>query len=195
MLYFFRTMKNLPHAARHSLLSRGLIVLGISSIFLGAGCAKRSPYENLSPAEVRRTPEVDSVRVESPVPVATSTGTESVPAVKASYRAFTRAAYEADLAHGKPVLLFFYAAWCPYCQKQDPVLDAYYADAVDRGVDAFRVHYADSVTTAEEKKFATDFGIAQQHTFVLLGKNGKEITRHIGTLNAQQLSDFLAKAK
>lgn len=187
-------MKNVQTTSRGLFLSRGLIMLGLSSVFLGAGCAKMSPYTNLSTAEVGRIPDVDSSAVATPTATAAVPDMEKKSEVKASYRAFTRASYEADLAQGKPVLLFFYAAWCPYCQKQDPILEAYYAEAVDRGVDAFRVHYADTVTTEEEKKFAKDFGIAQQHTFVLLGKDGKEITRHVGPLSATQLTDFLSKA-
>ncbi len=158
--------------------------------FLGAGCA----------------PSVSSVPVESSPTVQTAPTTNEQPMKKdepekekqgiSRYAPFVKETYSTDIASGKPVLLFFYASWCPFCQKQDPIIEDVYAKQVeDIGVNTYRVHYADSQTTDAEKAFAKAFGISSQHTFVLLGKDGKELARSVGPMTTEQVRLFLAKAK
>lgn len=167
-----------------------LCIAGICSL-LGAGCASPSTAPQSSGA-VQTVPAAPQI----PTPAAQEQVQEPVQAKnRVAYGPFVQKSYESTLAQGKPVLLFFYASWCPYCQKQDPIIEKLYADEAERlGVDAFRVHYADSQTSAEEKAFAKAFGISSQHTFVLLGKDGKEIARSVGPMTAEQVRLFLSKA-
>jgi len=90
---------------------------------------------------------------------------------------FKQADYEAVLETDKPILLYFYANWCPLCKNE--VRDATYPafDAFDMdGLVGFRVNYNDSDTDADEVGLAREFGVAYQHTKVLL-KNGDRILK------------------
>lgn len=167
-----------------------LFIVGICSL-LGAGCSYPGTSPQ-SPGAVQAVPAAPQI----PTPTVQEQVQDSVQAKnRVTYGPFVQKTYESTLAQGKPVLLFFYASWCPYCQKQDPIIEKLYADEAERlGVDAFRVHYADSQTSAEEKALAKAFGISSQHTFVLLGKDGKEVARSVGPMTAEQVRLFLSKA-
>lgn len=162
-------------------------------LLLGAGCLPQTQTPQPQPTPVPSAiPEPQSVPSAEPSPAAATT-TGSGP-VRGTYVPFTRSAYDASLANGEPILLFFYANWCPYCKAQDPVVASLFRD-MPPGVTAYRVNYNDSETDAEEKRLANAFGVTYQHTFVLLDKNGKEAARRVGTMSAEELKTFLEKAR
>lgn len=86
---------------------------------------------------------------------------------------FNKADYDKALKSGKPILLYFYANWCPSCKKE--VKDALYPafnEFEKEGVIGFRVNFKDSDLDKDEEALARKFGVAYQHTKVLL-KNGE----------------------
>lgn len=67
-------------------------------------------------------------------------------------------------------ILFFHAAWCPYCIANNTKLEAWYAEKhFPRSV------YKIDFDTADELK--ARFGVTNQDTFILIGRDGNEIKR------------------
>ena len=89
---------------------------------------------------------------------------------------FNKEAYEAAKASDKIVLLYFYAKWCPECKKEVPKMQAAFNELTTDNVVGFRVHYNDDQTGDDAKALAREYGIAFQHTKVIL-KNGQKILK------------------
>ena len=101
--------------------------------------------------------------------------------------AFKQAAFDQALAAGRPVILDFFASWCPTCRAQKPVVTALMASPRFKGVTLF---VADFDT---EKKLEQSLHVTQQSTFVVF-KNGKEVGRSTGQTHKEDLEALFAKA-
>ena len=86
---------------------------------------------------------------------------------------FNKSDYDTALKSGKPILLYFYANWCPLCvaETKDALYPAFNEISHDKII-GFRVNYKDNQTDDDEKNLAREFGVAYQHTKVIL-KNGQ----------------------
>ena len=113
----------------------------------------------------------------------------AVPTVPSVYQPLSLAAYQQAKAAGRPVLLYFYANWCPRCAPQEPVnvelLQS--AEVSPWGIAGFRINYNDSDTDADERALAREFGVNYQHTFVTLNRAGQVVWKATGTLNRDAL--------
>ncbi len=90
---------------------------------------------------------------------------------------FKKVDYDKAVALNKPILLYFYANWCPICKEE--TLNALYpafAEFEGEGLVGFRVNYKDSHTDKDEVALAREFGVPYQHTKVLL-KDGKMVLK------------------
>ena len=108
------------------------------------------------------------------------------------YIDFNKADYENALKENKKILLYFYANWCPLCKKEQPETFAAFDELNDPNLVGFRVNYKDSDTDADEEALAKEFGIAYQHTKVIL-KDGKQVAKYPDSWNRQRYLDELAK--
>jgi thiol-disulfide isomerase/thioredoxin len=81
---------------------------------------------------------------------------------------FNRTDYDAALADGKVILLYFYASWCPICRVEFQDTESAFRELADASVVGFRVSYNDDETDDDEESLARQFGIAYQHTKVIL---------------------------
>ena len=90
---------------------------------------------------------------------------------------FTKSDYDAALASGKLVALYFYANWCPICRAEFPLMQAAFQE-FPGGETAigFRVNYNDNETDSDEVAVARQFGVAYQHTKVFL-KDGAQVLK------------------
>ena len=86
---------------------------------------------------------------------------------------------EGVLENGETKVLFFHAAWCPYCIEKDENLRAWYKTE-QIPINTYRIDF----DTATELK--QQFGVAMQDTFVVVDGSGKVVT----TLSAPSLGDL-----
>lgn len=91
----------------------------------------------------------------------------------------TAASFESLTSQGKPVLLDFWAPWCPPCRLQGPHLDQAAARIGDRGL-------VGKVNVDEEKDLARRFQVQAIPTLILF-KNGRETQRFTGLQQAETL--------
>jgi thioredoxin 1 len=84
-----------------------------------------------------------------------------------------------------PVLVDFWAAWCPPCRVMNPVLAELAADRDDLRVV--------KVDTEESVETAARYGILAMPTFLLF-RNGEEVLRLVGARPRRRLESELAEA-
>lgn len=90
---------------------------------------------------------------------------------------FNESDYKRALEADKTVVLFFYAKWCPICQRE--VAYSFYPafnSLGDINTVGFRVNYNDSDTDKFEEELAREFGVAYQHTKVII-KGGQRVVK------------------
>ena len=114
--------------------------------------------------------------------------TETV--VASTYEPYTKAAYDAARASGKPIFLFFFANWCPTCREQDP-RNQQVVRSHQGGVAGFRVNYNDTETDADEKELAKQYGVTYQHTGFFIGTDGSTKKKTVGFIANTDLATYL----
>ena len=81
---------------------------------------------------------------------------------------YNTADYDKALSEGRTVLLYFYANWCPICRVEIQDTEAAFRELTDPRIVGFRVNYNDDETDGDEESLARQYGIAYQHTKVIL---------------------------
>jgi len=125
---------------------------------------------------------------------------------------------EVTTTPGTPMLLVFLAHWCPFCQKEVPVLVNWDSSgtvpanldviAVTTGTDEAQPNFPPSVWLANEKwpelwpvlvdnkdqTAANTFGLAGYPFMVLVGTDGKVLWRNSGEISAEALTEAVNAA-
>jgi thiol-disulfide isomerase/thioredoxin len=76
-------------------------------------------------------------------------------------------------------VLFFYAAWCPDCQETDKSIQQ---TGVPEDINIVKIDFDNANDLRKE------YGVTQQHTFVLVGADGEEIKKWTGTFSAEDIN-------
>jgi thiol-disulfide isomerase/thioredoxin len=100
---------------------------------------------------------------------------------------FERAAFEAALKAGKPVLVDISATWCITCKQQHIVLDKLFATPKFAGFTVFAIDYD------TEKDLMRSFG-AQSRATLIVFKDGKEVGRSSWQTSEAAIASLLSKA-
>ncbi len=100
---------------------------------------------------------------------------------------FDRAAFDAALKTGKPVLIDVSATWCITCKQQHIVLDKLFAEPKFAGYTVFGIDYD------TQKDLMRSFGVQQRATLIVF-KDGKEAGRSSWQTSEAAITALLAKA-
>ncbi|MEP7303865.1 MAG: thioredoxin family protein [Caldimonas sp.] len=100
---------------------------------------------------------------------------------------YSKAAFEAAVAAGKPVVVDFKASWCPTCKAQKPIVDALLAEPKRKELTLFAADYDTEAALKQQLR------VTQQSTFVVF-KGGKEVGRSTGQTNRDAIAGLFDKA-
>ncbi len=156
----------------------------VGVLLIGAGCKPVQPALELPTAPPVERAEVD---VSSPAGATDGGPDAEVPARKPYYVAYSAEGYAKAKAEGRPVLLYFWAGWCPICRAEEPKVKAS-VEGSAVAVAGFRVDY----DVQEDMKKA--FRVPYQHTTVILDTHGNESARFTGPTSDADLQAALAVA-
>ena len=100
---------------------------------------------------------------------------------------YTKAAFDKAVADGKPVVVDFWASWCPTCKEQKPIVRKLMDDPKRKNLTLFLADFD------KEEALKKQLGITMQSTLVVL-KGGKEVARSTGQTDPAELAGLLDKA-
>ncbi len=107
--------------------------------------------------------------------------------VWAGEQPYDKAAFDKAVAEGKPVIVDFFADWCPTCKAQKPHVQSLLGEPKMKEVTLFIADYD------KEKDLKKALRVTQQSTFVVF-KGGKEVGRSTGQTKKEDLAALFAKA-
>ena len=88
---------------------------------------------------------------------------------------------------GRPVLVFVYASWCPYCRAQRPIIEGLLQKPEFADFAYFRVDFD------RQQQLLTSLKVRQQSTLIVYrGKD--EVARTVGDTNAANIEALLTAA-
>lgn len=148
-------------------IAGGLIVL----VLLGQGCPSRIP-EAPTPAK--------AVPAQEP-----PDGADQKP-VKSTYEIYSSEKFAAARAANRPVILYYWAVWCPICKIEEPRLRRLIEQS-PLGIKGFRVDYDNDLDVVRQ------YNIFIQHTAIYLNADGEEVARTIGTQTDEQIRTNIKK--
>lgn len=140
-----------------------------------------SPAPSRSPSTVTRSPDTSAASTSAPVPAVLDFSGELVDG----------SAFDGASLAGAPVVVWFWAPWCPVCKSQIPQVQAAAAEYAGRAavigigslddssaIVGFAAE-APGVTMLQDPEgdLWRHFGITEQSTFVVLDADGNEVRR------------------
>jgi thioredoxin 1 len=108
----------------------------------------------------------------------------SFPAVAAEWKPFTQAALAEAQKEGKSILVHIFAAWCPVCRAQKPILEELTAEPQYKNLIVLQVDFD------TQKDDVRALGAQSQSTLITY-KGDKEIGRSVGNTNANSIAEML----
>lgn len=100
---------------------------------------------------------------------------------------YEKTVFDQAVAAGKPVIVDFFADWCPTCKTQKPLVRELINDPKMKDVTLFVADYD------KEKDLKKALRVSSQSTFVVF-KGGKEVARSTGQTSKDALAATFAKA-
>jgi peroxiredoxin len=111
---------------------------------------------------------------------------------------------------GRPVIINFWATWCPPCRVEMPELQAAYEEYQDEGLVILAVDFQESAETVsrffydqmgltftplldENGRIAQQYGVSNFPTTYFVGPDGAVTAVHFGMMTRSQIDDYLAQ--
>jgi thioredoxin 1 len=105
----------------------------------------------------------------------------------ANVRQFTDSNFQTEvLGSDKPVLVDFWAQWCPPCRALSPVIDSIADELGDKAT-------IGKVNTDENRNLSAQYGISSIPT-VMIFKDGKPVKKLVGLRRKEELVSALDEA-
>lgn len=98
-----------------------------------------------------------------------------------------QAAFERAVAAGGPVVIDFFADWCPTCKRQEPIVRQLMSEPKYKELKLFVANFD------QDKAVRQQLGVSAQSTFVVF-KGGKEVARSTGQTTREAIEATFAKA-
>jgi thioredoxin 1 len=111
----------------------------------------------------------------------------SLPASSAEWKEFDAAAFAAAQQEGKPILVDVFAAWCPVCRTQNPILVQLTREPKFKDYVAFKVDF-------DTQKDALRALNAQRQSTLIVLKGEQETGRSVGDTNPGSIEALLDSA-
>ncbi len=111
----------------------------------------------------------------------------SIPASAADWKAFDAAAFAAAQKEGKPILIDVFAAWCPVCRAQSPVLTKLTSEPKFKDMIVFKVDF-------DTQKDALRALKAQRQSTLIVFKGEQETGRSVGETSPGSIEALLDSA-
>jgi len=119
---------------------------------------------------------------------AVTTAFAAAGAAMAEHVPFSRPAFEAAQAAGKPILVDVYAPWCPVCRAQSPILETLQAQPDNADLVVFRVDFDG------QKDVVRSFRATSQSTLIAF-RGTRETGRSAGDTNAASIARLVATTR
>jgi thioredoxin len=116
--------------------------------------------------------------------IAAAASLGSFPAHAAEWKPFTQAALAEAQKEGKPILVHIFAAWCPVCRAQKPIIEEFAAEPQYKNLVVFDVDFD------AQKDDVRALGAQSQSTLIAY-KGDKEVGRSVGNTNANSIAEML----
>jgi len=116
--------------------------------------------------------------------IAAAASLGSFPARAAEWKPFTQAALAEAQKEGKPILVHIFAAWCPVCRAQKPIIEEFAAEPQYKNLVVFDVDFD------AQKDDVRALGAQSQSTLIAY-KGDKEVGRSVGNTNANSIAEML----
>ena len=110
----------------------------------------------------------------------------SAPAPAAEWKDFTPDAFAGAQAEGKPILIDVFAAWCPVCRAQNPILVKLTKEPKFKNLVVFKIDYD------MQKADLVPLRVQRQSTLIVF-KGDKELDRSVGDTSEQSIEGMLDK--
>ena len=148
------------------------LLISASLILIGAGCAPATSLNLTTAAPSAPTSVGSTVRPEEKQPY---------------YVTYSDANFQQARSEGRPILLYFWAGWCPICRAEEPLVKQRIEQS-GLPIAGFRVNF-DS-----EEALKAQYRITYQHTTVILNSKGVETDRFFGPISDVDSTTAFKKA-
>jgi thioredoxin 1 len=158
-----------------------ILILGLVIIY---GC---SPYEEVNV-------KIENKDSETGQTVISEQTLNQLAGTTSPYYRFDKSHFEKSLEDGKVVFLDFHADWCPICLSEGPNIKAAFDELDNSEVVGYMVHYKDGRTTEDDTEMAKKYGITLQHTKVVIGRDGKVVSKSLESFSKEKTLVEINKA-
>jgi thioredoxin len=110
----------------------------------------------------------------------------AMPASAAEWKDFTADEFAAAQAAGKPILIDVFAAWCPVCRAQNPILVQLAKEPKYKDLVAFKIDF-------DNQKDALRALNVQRQSALIVFKGDKELDRSVGDTSQLSIEGMLDK--
>ena len=195
------------------LMLLGFVALGLAlALFLFGGSLFDQLLDREQGAALQQVPQFGAPAQSALAPLAEGQGPLQIGDMAYDFFAPDLSGNVATLAdfRGQPVVINFWATWCPPCRVEMPDLQAAYDEHQDAGLVILAVNFQESPEMVsrffydqmgltftplldENGRIARQYGVSSFPTTYFIGRDGAVTAVHFGLMTRSQIDDYLAQ--